>query len=171
MQRIKKDLSEAICELLKGVKSINDIEVNDISKKAGCHRSSVRRYFPTPGEFVKYYLGKMFDEYLQIRDISLYSPQRAQSFFSICLKHKAVLLALHRDGLLSIAIDVLNEKFIILSDNKDITADQMFKLFWHTGGLCNTLIRWVSEGMTESPEQLAAFYSANVGENTKYMWE
>ena len=61
-------------------------------------------------------------------------------------------------------MDVLNGYFLGMSENKDMSFEEKYRIYWHTGGIYNTFLLWFSSGMKESPKRMSEMYNTIIAD-------
>ena len=154
-QMMKQYISESLL-ILMAQKDYPHITINEIVAKAGVNRSTYYRNFSSKEEVIKFYFSNIMCEYLDE-----YQNSKNHSFESYMLtvfrnfhKHKDELLLIYKNGLAYLILEVLNYQFEQSRVGQNISIEEKYKLYFHTGGIYHFYILWFSHEMTETPEEL-----------------
>jgi len=145
-------------------KPFADISIKEIAEKAGVNRSTYYRHFNSKEDVLRFYFGKILHEYEAVLDKALSYKNHLQKLLSHYLKYKKELLSIYKNDLAHIILDVLNGYFLGISENKDISFEEKYRIYWHTGGIYNTFLLWFSSGMKESPERMSEMYNTIIAD-------
>jgi len=156
-EMMKDYISSALLLLLKK-KPFGDISIGEISDKAGVNRSTYYRNFNSKEEIIKYYYNKMLFEYSLTFNKTIHFEIHLQRLLYHYLKHKNELLLIYKNNLSYLILDALNDYFEPAFKNKISTVEERYKMYWYTGAIYNVVLFWFSNGMKETPEELAKIY-------------
>ncbi len=150
---------DALMELLKEM-PYGKISISAISERAHVNRSTFYRTFGTKEDVVRAWYRRMFEGFMRSipnsQAISIGSYYTRQ--FMYYQQYKRDLTLLERAGLSHLMLDALEEMFSERNDTfgRDATSrDDVVALAYHTGGIFNTLRRWIADGMSASPNDMA----------------
>jgi AcrR family transcriptional regulator len=157
---ISKDCIAESLLILMRKKAFSDITIGEITQKAGVNRSTYYRNFNSKEEIVKYSIIKIVYENVRNND-KKYIPYRKQVFesFNHFLKYKNELMVIYKNGLSHYILEVFNEKFISIGGQK--SPEDLYKAYWHIGGIYNILFLWFSKDMDTPVERLTELFIAN----------
>ena len=82
------------------------------------------------------------------------------------LKYKKELLLIYKNGLAYIILDALNDFFLELFENENLSFEERYRIHWHTGGIYNTFQLWLSDEMRESPQKMSETYNMIISNNS-----
>jgi AcrR family transcriptional regulator len=157
-------LLESFYTLLKE-KSFFEISVSEISKNAGLDRRTFYRHFKSKEELLEQYCQIIFSEFstLLLKQGTINKSKVTIAYFSFWKKHIDFLKLLQRDNLLYFLLKEFDQLLIITRKavmpeikESSITKEVQYALAFHIGGFFNLLIKWLSQGAVESPEEMAA---------------
>lgn len=102
-----------------------------------------------------YYYNRIIDEYLDsiASKMNMSMQVYLEAMFTYFLKYKDSLLMIHRAGVAHHILSALNALFI--SDDGKRSIDEVFRVYYHTGGIYNTFLLWFDKGMSISPKKLS----------------
>jgi AcrR family transcriptional regulator len=151
---LKNYIAESLMLLMRR-KSYTDITIGEITGRAGVNRSSYYRNFDSKEDIIKYYFNKIIYEHIGNvkggKNISL--KEYLTKMFSCFYKYKKELLLVYQNKLFHITLDALNETFSVIK--KQQIFNEKFRTYYHTGGIYNTFLLWLSSEMREMPERMA----------------
>lgn len=146
------------------------ITVSEIAERAGVARRTFYRLYDGKEAVLKKWIEKIFHEYqrecgkLQVYDIGRISKE----YFNFWYRYREKLLLLHRNGLdawmLYHMAGPMSEEIIGQRISEKVweqTNVEYFMLF-SAGGFANLLYRWISDGMTGTPEDYAKKVSHSI---------
>ena len=152
-------------------KDFLNITINEITDKAGVNRSTYYRNFSSKEDIVKFYFSNIMQNYLDE-----YKTSKNHSFENYMLtlfkhfhKYKKELLLIYKNGLAYLTLNVLNYQFEKSRAEKNISIEEQYKLYFHTGGIYNFYILWFSHDMKETPEELTKITLSFFSDNTNPM--
>jgi AcrR family transcriptional regulator len=153
-ENLKDYISESLMILMRK-KDFADIAIGEITDKAGVNRSSYYRNFNSKEDIIKYYFNKIIYEHIEnIKDnknISLNAY--LVIMFTHFYRYKKELLLIYKNKLFHITLEALNETFSTIK--KQQAFEEKFRIYYHTGGIYNTFLLWISNEMLETPERMA----------------
>jgi AcrR family transcriptional regulator len=152
---MKEYIAESLM-LLMAKKAYDDISIKEITDKAGVNRSTYYRNFASKDSIVEFWFSGIMSEYMD--DYSNSSDSSAENYlntiFNCFYKHKKEFLLIHSNGLSHLILHTLNKIFEENTGNKKLPIMERYKRYFHTGGIYNFLVLWLSSGMKESPEMM-----------------
>jgi AcrR family transcriptional regulator len=158
-QFTRQCIAEALFRLLES-RHLEDISVTELSRCAGISRMTFYKYYQTKQDVLTDFLNEMVTAYVQWiarEEASLTFRDYAQvlnclEYFKTYGKYIHTLV---RAGLYGLVIDAVNgymEKYV-----RPISRESDYALYYYAGALCNIFVKWVENGMRESPSEIAAF--------------
>lgn len=152
-EMMKEYITQSLLILLENDEYIN-ISIGAITEKAGVNRSTYYRNFESKDSIIRFYYEGIMENYLNENSSREGSMQEYLSgMFHAFLSHKDDLLLLHRKGLSHLMLDTLNSFFA--SNTTEASISEQFELYYHTGGIFNSMLLWFEEGMITTPSDLA----------------
>lgn len=155
-EMMKDYITESLLILMEN-KAYADITIGEITKKAGVNRSTYYRNFEKKEDIIKHFFIKIMDTYLETINVNIDMKTYLTGMFHAFLLHKKQIMTIYNSHTAYILFDTLNKYFTDRTEqNPDTTSfNEKFALYYHTGGIFNTLILWFANGMNPSPEKLA----------------
>lgn len=151
---MKSYIAESLLLLLE-TKPFEEITVGEIVKKAGVNRSTYYRHFEKKEDVILYFLDSLSE------DILNWDKQKSTEFYDHLVnmfrhyhKHKEQMLAIYKNGLSFLFLDVL-KKYLGPAEQGDRTLDMQYNIAFHIGGTFNHFQLWLSRDMIDSPEEMA----------------
>lgn len=152
---MKAYMSESLL-LLMGKKKYAEITIAEITEKAGVNRSTYYRNFTSKEDIIKFYLEQIMNDYL-----AEYETMENKSFeiyirtiFHQFYKHKSTLLMIYQNNLSYLLLEVLNNTFKQRLSSKWEDKKNIYRIYYHIGGIYNFFMLWLSSGMEETPDAL-----------------
>ena len=158
-------IGEALISLMNQ-KDYESIKISDIVERAGISRMTYYNYYHSKNEILEDYLQEMVADYLhsaadeeaqnKIGGFQDYEHVlHALSFFD---QYSNFFLTLHKAGLYSIIIDAVNQ--FMVNQILPIYPRSVYRLYYYSGALLNTFIKWEEGGKTEPVEEIAEIISS-----------
>lgn len=156
-RKVKRGIEDALMSLMRE-KSFSDITVSDIIKKSGVARASYyRNYYTKEGIIIEAtenakasYMARLAETgcaYNSYEGILL-----AFRYFNAYRKH---ILNVYNAGLSSIYLKLLDEYLENEEGDMKQTDIRRYMLYFYSGAVYNVFIKWLENGMEESPEEVA----------------
>lgn len=162
MQNGKLYIAEALLSLMQ-YKSLQNISIKELVKKAGVSRMTYYRYFSSKEEILGCYLGHILSEYEKQVDkshpTSFHSYEHVLSSLLFFQKYKTFALCLRDAGMESILLDALNDyvkKQSGFSYQKPVRA---YSYYFYAGALFNVYMQWILEDTITPATELASIIS------------
>jgi AcrR family transcriptional regulator len=152
---------------LMNEKPFQEITVSEISERAQVVRKTFYRNFDSKEDVLQACFDLLVSEFTsELAKLPAITIHDALcTLFTLCEKHKDFLLSLHRSKMLGFLLDQWNIALphiheLLLDKIVDFPATTSSKqleylLAFNVGGTWNLLIKWIHEGMTQSPYELA----------------
>lgn len=163
-------IGEAFIALMQEM-SFDEIKISDIVAKAGVSRMTYYHYYDSKTDILRDYLQEIIATYL--RKVGVFSsPDKKkntgtfQSYTHILLsllffdQYASFFLTLTDAGLYSIIIDAIND--FMTTQILPNYQGSIYELYYYSGALLNTFIRWESNGKKEAAEEIATIISSFV---------
>ena len=153
-------IGEALINLM-GQHDYDSIKISDIVSKAGISRMTYYNYYHSKTDILEDYLQEIVAEYLR----SANTPEtkdkiggfqdyehilHALTFFD---QYEKFFMTLMHAGLYSIIIDAVNcfmEEQVL-----PVYPRSVYRLYYYSGALLNTFLKWEEKGKQESAEEIA----------------
>lgn len=145
-------------------KSYQEISISEISKNADLDRRTFYRHFKTKEELLEQYCQTIISEFivLLLKQGTINKSKVTIAFFSFWGNHIDFLNLLNRDNLLFFLLKEFElllaiTRKTVMSGIKEssITKEEHYALAFFIGGFFNLLVKWLSQGALESPEEMA----------------
>lgn len=166
-------IGEAVIALMQE-RSFDEIKISDIVAKAGVSRMTYYHYYDSKTDILRDYLQEIIATYL--RKVGVFSnpdkktPKKDtgafQSYPHILLsllfldQYASFFLTLTEAGLYSIIIDAIND--FMTTQILPNYQGSIYELYYYSGALLNTFIRWENNGKKETAEEIATIISSFV---------
>lgn len=149
---VKESITLALLELMK-TKRISEITVKEITKRAGVGRVSFYRNYSSKEDVIVRYMDELTIEWGKAFEQEE-NPNIIKSLFTYFYANKDLLNLLYTSGL----------EHLILQSLRNICGPKPeqdnFHAYWQaiiSGAIYSWCIEWIHRGMTETPEEIAAF--------------
>lgn len=155
-------------ELLKE-KPFSDISISDISKNADLDRRTFYRHFRSKEEILEKYCQTIITEFaaLILKQGVVSKSNITVAYFTFWRNHIDFLNLLQRDNLMYFLLKEFEELLSIIRktvrpeiEESSITKEEHYALAFHIGGFYNLLVKWLSQGAKESPEEMGEIIKA-----------
>ncbi|MDR0963288.1 MAG: TetR/AcrR family transcriptional regulator [Clostridium sp.] len=160
---------------LLAIKPLHTITISEIAENAELDRRTFYRHFHSKEDVISFCIheaSNRFEEDISASeikriheesDIIAHNAFVAESFFSICVKWKDMLLILHKQHLLHLLLDDLTNifsrfhcKFHHLDDFHLHGEDFDYVIAYYAGGFWNLLAKWLSDECKKTPAEMAS---------------
>jgi AcrR family transcriptional regulator len=160
---------------LLAIKPLNTITISEIAENAELDRRTFYRHFNSKEDVISFCIheaSRRFEEDIsetEIKsvhtdgDIITHNAFVAESFFTICVKHKEMLLILHKQHLLHLLLDDLTNifsefhcKYHHLDNSHRHGEDFDYVMAYYAGGFWNLLAKWLSDECKKTPAEMAS---------------
>ena len=166
---VKEKLAEALISLLRD-RHISDISVSTLIEEAGVARASFYRNFSSLEDILKYELDQLVDIYNEkcpFPFVDFSSADYMKWLFGFYMDYREGILALERNGLSSMLLEVINEitlrhnRFSARTDRNDLSGDR-FRCYFEAGAFYNIVIHWLLEEEPRPVEDIARAFCATI---------
>ena len=164
LRRHSEELNRVVVESLQGAllqlitkKSYDSITVTELCKKAGVSRMAFYGNFESKDEIIAKILYDLQNELF----VRIGSPFRQAvthtwylEMFRFTAEKATVLKSIFCGGYQGKYLDLVNSMIL---RHKDMQPHDTYQRLLWSGGIVNAVVYWLSNGMTEPPEQMATF--------------
>lgn len=158
--RVKESITAALLELLEE-KSISEISISEIIKKAGVARASFYRNYATKENVIITLITDILEQYratLSYDDDNFYIYQNIRKSFEFFERYEKQILDLHRFGYGSILLEMLNQFHEEVAGTMPCSSIERYKLYIYIGSLYNTVMVWLQSGRKESVDEISLIF-------------
>ena len=148
----KELITNTLFELLKS-KSIDEITISEITKKAQVGRTTFYRNFKSKDDIIEQHLIKITDNFLE-KNNNFFNSHNIKKFTIEIFNYFNEFKTLTKYMQNSNSINCVNKQLhrLITQDNK--YKSDYTKCF-HLGGIYNVYLQWIANGQKETPEEIA----------------
>jgi AcrR family transcriptional regulator len=146
--------------ILMRKKPFASISIKEITEKAGVDRSTYYRNFKSKEDIIKFFVKKVWHEYRIVYDKTASFKSHLQKLLTYYIKYKREFLLIYKHGLTHLILDELNDFFKPVSEDKTLSVEDRYRIYWYAGAIYNTVLLWFSTEMKESPEKMSELYVA-----------
>ena len=153
-------IGEALISLMEQ-KDYDSIKISDIVAKAGISRMTYYNYYHSKNEIIEDYLQEVVAKYLRSA-----ADEEAQNKIGGFQDYEHILHALNffdqysnffmtlvHAGLYSIIINAVNR--FMEEQIMPVYPRSVYRLYYYSGALLNTFLKWEENGKVESAEEIA----------------
>jgi len=170
--RSKEWMMSSLINLMKR-KEYSRISISEIADEAGLDRRTFYRHFSSKEDIICCYISNISKDYekLLLSHKDFKTKSVLQSFMSICVQEKELLLLLYKNNLLPLLLYEFENIFLnfhMKYTNIDEPYDFInleYTLSYHIGGFWNILNKWLSEGASKTPEEITLILIDNLPES------
>ena len=154
---VKRQITTALLELLKE-KSIADISITELTRKAQIGRVSFYRNFQTKEDILREESDRLINEWGRLYETNPESAPETHfpSLFDFYREHKEFYTILYHEGMTSVMQETILNAIKITPDMANIEA--YMKSFW-AYGIFGWMIEWIKRGMPESGKELLKIFT------------
>ena len=158
--RVKKNITAALLNLLEE-KSISEISVSEIIRKAGVARASFYRIYATKENVIITLIADILEQYRETltdcgEDYYTYENiHRGFEFFSRYVKQA---IDLHRFGYGSTILGMLNQFHEEIAGSMPCKSIERYRLYIYMGAFYNTAMVWLQDGKKESVDEITDIF-------------
>ena len=159
-RQTRERIARALLRLL-GIKEFSDISVTDIVREAHVARASYYRNFSSKedilvnaGRLIMDDFGKAMGEI----DGGCLSYEGVVLTFRYFREYRIELLRLHEAGFTSVYERLFQEYVVRTAQGRIPESMLRYGVSFYTGALFNVYVRWLENGMKESPERMASLF-------------
>lgn len=149
---------EAFITLLKE-KPFAEISIAQIVKKAGVSRQTFYRHFKSKEDLIEWQMAQIFHQYItQLQSMEQYNLREDLIlYFRLSSEFSPMLKVIFAAGLESIVLQKTMEYVYQLESAFHYNSEKelLYVSEYFAGGVMMIILRWIREGMLESPEDLA----------------
>ena len=153
----KNYIVESLFVLLKG-KTIENIQVTEICKKAGVGRSTFYKHFNNKNDIINYYLMTLYQKYTET---NIKQPTSKEDFeynmitlLTLIYKNKDELLLLLKNNLGQKMYEFLTDKLILISNLRE-TKDYFYP-YIIVGAIYSTIHAWSKNNFKNDINEVSA---------------
>lgn len=157
---IKDCITTAFLMLLEQ-KEFENITITEITDKAGVSRMSYYRTYASKEDILIQYFNGLFENILaEIKQMEHATTRDFNcKFFGMIKDNSLLIRSLLNTNLHKLILQRFREYILYIAQHVlhlDITDPFIdYKIHYTTGAICLTVIRWVENGLRESPEEMA----------------
>lgn len=164
-QYIRMCIARTLIHIME-VKSLEDITITELVKKANVSRMTFYKYYKSKQEVLSDYMYEIVNDYTEDArkrtDIGgLHDYKHICHCFQFFKQFSDFIKILLNANMYSVIINALNnymDSYVLPTSNRS-----RYELYYYAGALCNTYIKWVETGMIETPEEIASIVYKHVG--------
>lgn len=150
----RMSIGEAIIQLIQH-EHLDEVKIASVCKRAGVSRMTFYHYYQTKLEALQDYLNEIILQYLQNEHAKERFGSYEHILFSLQFftQYSDYILGLTRVGCYNILIDGVNK--FLEEHNQDAFHKSVYDLYFYSGALLNTFVKWLENGKKEPIEEIA----------------
>ena len=155
--RVKQSIVNALFELMNE-KSITDISVQDIVRKANVARQSYYRNFDSKEDIIDEFFNFVHEDMLAtLREnaVRLLSYDFIYHYLHVIFKHREKLLTLYRHQFVRHSLETINRFVEEGAGDMPYNSIDRYLLYYYAGAMYNTAMNWLQNGAVESCDNMA----------------
>lgn len=161
-QRVKGRITNALFALMKE-KSLGDIRITELVKRAKVARASFYRNYSSKEDVLVTLIRDILEEYrshIDWKEGTFYTYKNILLSFSYFRKYQKYILDLYTSGFAAILLEELNHFHESIEGSMPSSSIERYQLYIYIGALFNTVMVWLTEDGKTSPEELARYFLA-----------
>lgn len=158
--RVKRNITDTLFSLM-AEKSLNDIYITELVKKAGVARASFYRNYSSKEDVLVTLIRDILEELRQELDLekgTVYTLENVYLSFWYFKKYKNYILDLQRSGFSSVLLEELNHFHESIEGNMPYDSIEKYELYIYIGALLNTAVTWLTDEGKISCEEIARYF-------------
>ncbi|MCF2682813.1 TetR/AcrR family transcriptional regulator [Faecalicatena contorta] len=149
--RVKKGITTALFQLMHE-KSISDISISELIRRAGVARISFYRNYESKEDVLETLIEDVLEQYrgtLDHNDTSFYTYQNVSRSFEFFERYGEFVLDLYQFGYGSVLLEKLNRFHEEVAGTMSGRSIERYQLYMYIGALFNTAVMWLQNGEEE----------------------
>ena len=158
--RVKMSIADALFDLMHE-KSISEITVTEIIRKAGVARASYYRNYESKEDVLVTLIRDVLESFRITMDYDLsdgIDEHHVERCFAFFKEYGEYALNLYESGFASLMLDELNQFHEMIAGSMPVNSIKRYELYMYIGALFNTAMKWLQSGAKESPAEVAAVF-------------
>lgn len=152
----KQHIEAALLDLL-AEKPLSSISISELTERAQVNRASFYRNFDSKEDVLLNCFSSRFNAWAGENEAMTSTEgdpyEQTRGFFEFMLAERRLVMALHHSGNLDIMLRHLSETIGPVADDH---PDEAFYRAFYLHGMFGVYREWISQGMRQSPERMAA---------------
>ena len=154
---IRMCIARTLIQLMES-KNLDDITITELVKKANVSRMTFYKYYKSKQAVLSDYMYEIVNDYVKDlkkrADIGKFHEfRRICHCFEFFKQYSNLIMILINSNMYSVVINAVNnymDTYVL-----PVTHYSRYELYYYGGALCNTYIKWIENGMVETPEEIA----------------
>lgn len=158
--RVKRNITDALFSLMEE-KSLADIHITELVKKAGVARASFYRNYSSKEDVLVTLIRDVLDEFREEADLeqgTIYTYENVRLCFQYFQKYRSYILDLQRSGFSAVLLEELNRFHESIEGNMPYGSIEKYGLYMYIGALMNTAIMWLVDDTDIVSEDIAQYF-------------
>ncbi|SDG01547.1 TetR/AcrR family transcriptional regulator [Marvinbryantia formatexigens] len=158
--RVKMCITDALFDLMQE-KSISDITVTEIIRRAGVARASYYRNYDSKEDVLVTLIRDVLEHFRLTMDYDLadgITREHVARCFAFFKEFGTYALNLYKSGFAALMLEELNQFHEMIAGTMPASSIERYELYMYMGALFNTAMSWLQSGAKESPEAMAEMF-------------
>lgn len=158
--RVKESITTTLFQLMHE-KSISDISISELIRRAGVARVSFYRNYESKEDVLVTLIEDVLEQYrdtIDSNETSFYTYQNVSRSFEFFKMYGEFVLDLYRFGYGSVLLEKLNRFHEEVAGTMPNRSIEKYRLYMYMGALFNTAIMWLQNGTIEDPGDIAGMF-------------
>ena len=158
--RVKASIIKTLFSLMQ-TKSLSEITVTELVEGAGVARASFYRNYCSKEDVLVTLIRDVLDDFrskIPPGQESFYTYENILLTFRYFHTYRTYLLDLYHSGFISVFLEELNRFHESIEGTMPSSSIEKYQLYMYTGALFNTVIEWLLERDSTSPEEMTRFF-------------
>lgn len=162
--RVKRKITDALF-LLMSEKSLADIHITELVKKAGVARASFYRNYSSKENVLVTLIQDILDEFreeINLEQETMYIYENVLLSFQYFLRYRKYILDMHRSGFTSVLMEELNHFHESIEGSMSHASIEKYGLYMYVGALLNTAVTWLLIDEETDCEDISKYFFETV---------
>lgn len=164
-QHIRLCIARSLLKLMED-KPFEKITITEIVNNANVSRMTFYKYYRSKLEVLSDYMYEIMNDYMKESkmrtDIGHFRDYKHICHcFTFFKQYSSFILTLIRANMHAVIMNALNDymdTYVL-----QVSEYSRYELYYYSGALCNTYLKWIESGMQETPEEIATMVMTAVG--------
>lgn len=158
--RVKESITTTLFQLMHE-KSISDISISELIRRAGVARVSFYRNYESKEDVLVTLIEDVLEQYrdtIDSNETSFYTYQNVSRSFEFFKMYGEFVLDLYQFGYGSVLLEKLNRFHEEVAGTMPNRSIEKYRLYMYMGALFNTAIMWLQNGTREELGDIAGMF-------------
>ncbi len=158
--RVMKSITEALFALMDE-KSLADITVSEIVRKAGVARASFYRNYTSKEDVLVKLIRGILEKFRGDMDLTkdtIYTYENVLLSFQYFEEYRSYVLDLRKTGFISVLMEEMNSFHESIAGDMPYDSIDKYEMYMYIGALINTAVIWLQECDRVDAEKIAEYF-------------